>query len=77
MRGFSSLLLLLLCLLVLSPWIVLPLLELEGSGDVRNLASAAIAPCLVAAEGGMISGAGRGPVYGMRRRGLDMRCAAA
>ncbi len=30
--------------------------------EVRKWASAVMAPCLLAAEGGMISGGGRGPV---------------
>lgn len=43
--------------------------EAEG-GAVRNFVSAAMAPRVVFAFRGIIWGDGKGPVYGMRRRGF-------
>lgn len=41
----------------------------EGRHGDKKSTSAAMAPLLVVALAGMIRGAGRGSVYGMRRRG--------
>lgn len=44
-----------------------------GSEGDRKATSAAMAPCVVDALGGIIRGRGSGSVYGTRRRGIALR----
>lgn len=52
-----------------SKTVLLLILSRCSGVDVRNSARAAIAPGMLAAAAGMIVGAGRGAVYGMRING--------